>query len=202
MHHAIKTTTKVYSFEESNKSPLIKTYLLVNNIPAKKLLKQSKSAKFLDTTTFFDPISPTPTPLPFTDILFYFLTCTHKTREIKTLSKSETLNKIQRQPRICFGSINKCKWCCTSVHVYAMTHILLSLHKRAKTHREEGAKWKDLVTTWHSLYKAPDLLNRPLNQMLQLVTINVLMMLYVLDNINNNVCFFFETITVIFLVLH
>jgi len=93
MHHTIKTSTKVYNFEESNKSPLIKTYLLVNNIPAKKLLKQSKSAKFLDTTTFLEPISPTP-PLPFTDILFYFLTYTHKTKKIKTSSKNETLNQI------------------------------------------------------------------------------------------------------------
>lgn len=137
MHHTIKTSTKVYNFEESNKSPLIKTYLLVNNIPAKKLLKQSKSAKFLDTTTFLEPISPTPTPpLPFTDILFYFLTYTHKTKKIKTSSKNETLNQIQRQPRICFGSKSKCKWCCTSVHVYAVTHTLLCLHKRAKTHTE------------------------------------------------------------------
>lgn len=96
MHHTIKATTKAYNFEESNRNALIKTCLLVNNIPAEKLPKQSKRARFLDTTAFLEPISP-PTPtLPFTDIfvLLFNLHSTTKKQNDSNFIKSIILKTI------------------------------------------------------------------------------------------------------------
>lgn len=140
MHPTIKATSKAYNFEESNRNALIKTCLLVNNIPAEKLPKQSKRARFLDTTAFLEPISPPPTPtLPFTDIfvLLFNLHSTTKKQKDSNFIKSIILKTIQTQPRICFGLKKQMKvvlfmcLCLCNDTVYT----LLSLHRREQRQR-------------------------------------------------------------------